>query len=126
MTTEEAIQWIRESKSTGKIVGSKGLVDACDMAIAALQAKQERDNPKPLTLEELRQMDGEPVWLVDGSGNEMWGLVDAGDDHPDVIDSQCGLWRGEFYNMSGDGKNGLHLIGWLAYRRKPKEVKTKC
>lgn len=78
----------------------------------------------PLTLDQLIEMDGEPVWLVDGGGNEMWGLVDTGNDHIDVIDSQSGLWRGEFYNMSGDGKNGLHLIGWLAYRQKP-EVATK-
>lgn len=28
----------------------------------------ERENPKPLTLDELREMDGEPVWLVDGNG----------------------------------------------------------
>lgn len=32
------------------------------MALAALRAQQEREDPQPLTLEELRKMDGEPVW----------------------------------------------------------------
>ena len=33
-------------------------------ATQALRAQQERENPKPLTLEELREMDEEPVWCV--------------------------------------------------------------
>ncbi|WP_143436216.1 hypothetical protein [Intestinibacillus massiliensis] len=37
---------------------------ACKEALAALREKQERDVNPPLTLEELRGMDGEPVYLV--------------------------------------------------------------
>ncbi len=33
------------------------------LAAEALQEKAKRENPKPLTLEELRQMVGEPVYI---------------------------------------------------------------
>jgi hypothetical protein len=43
----------------------------------ALRMKEARDNPKPLTLGELRERDGKPVWTVtngvDGSGR--WELI---------------------------------------------------
>ena len=125
MNEEEAILWMQGTKIVWVAEGYKAGAVACDLAIAALRAQQERENPEPLTLDELREMDGEPVWLVDGSGNEMWGLVDAEHDCADVIDCQFGLWNGVFYNMTGDGKRGLHLVGWLAYRCKPKEG-SKC
>lgn len=69
----------------------------------------------PLTLEELRQMDGEPVWvhiagslrgLVDADG--VWGLVDADDS---VV---C-------FNL-GEGIDFSEIAG-LVYRRKPSGVK---
>lgn len=44
-----------------------------------------------LTLEELRGMDGEPVWCVDGHGNACWCLVNCDDGLPclfrDIWDS---------------------------------------
>lgn len=85
------------------------------------RTQQEAELNEPLTLDELRKLNGEPVWLVDGDGNELWGLVDATNDPPEVFDSQYGLWLGEFYNMTGDEKMGLHSEGWVAYRHKPKE-----
>ena len=81
------------------------LKDAMQMAIAALREKAEREDPKPLTLEELRQMDGEPVWLDRAGG--IYGLVDV----PDRV-----VWL---------DRGGCHAIGDLegiAYRHKPKEV----
>ena len=101
--------------------GTEKTVEALELAITALHAQQEREKNKPLTLDELRKLNGEPVWLVDGDGNELWGLVDATNDPPEVFDSQYGLWFGEFYNMIGDEKMGLHSEGWVAYRHKPKE-----
>ena len=76
----------------------------------------------PLTIEELREMDGEPVWCVDGYGNACWCLVNCDDGLPCCYDNETGLWDGSFYEMSGDGKYGLHKTGWLAYRRRPEEV----
>lgn len=92
--------------------------EACRLAVAALRAQQEHENPNPLTLDELRQMDGEPVFLVD--------LVHKSD--PKVSDL-LGGWivftkhdqngfiprGGGFFSTDGYGKT------WLAYRSK-KEV----
>ena len=71
-------------------------------------------NP-PLTLEELREMDGKPVWIVGVSAiNNFKG-------HWDICD-----WRTERsvlfpYCMESPGLDLYGLI-WLAYRRKPEEA----
>ena len=75
---------------------------------------------KPLTLDELRQMDGEPVYLVieDINGFKppltMWVLIACADD-------DAGIWltnslggRSHYENSLDDG---IH-----AYRRKPEEA----
>ena len=72
---------------------------------------------EPLTLERLREMDGEPVWCADGEGHSCYCLVNA--ESEDCIDSECGAWCFGFYGMTGDGENGLHNMGWLAYAHKP-------
>ena len=54
-------------------------VQALDMAITALSPPNE-----PLTLEELRKMDGEPAWWDDGEGS-CWGIIS--------VDS-AGMWGG--------------------------------
>lgn len=64
---------------------------------------------KPLTLDELRQMDGKPVWIQEGSAGHWELSVDAADylEDRDL----------DFYGMiAWDG--GLHQLGWLAYRCK--------
>lgn len=50
------------------------ILEANRAALAALREKQERENPKPLTEEELRQMMGEPVWCV-YEGGASWFIV---------------------------------------------------
>lgn len=77
--------------------------------LAALRAQAERENPKPLTLEELREMDGEPVYCVYpgcSTGGE-WFLVN----------SQGACKNGGFLNFR-------HYGEWLAYRHKPEEVQA--
>ena len=56
---------------------------------------------KALTLDELRKMDGEPVWLVNQNGGR-W-----------VIMSGVYLWNSR--------KNADYGKTWLAYRQKPEE-----
>ena len=53
--------------------------EAIDMAFAALSPPND-----PLTLEELRKMDGEPAWWDDGEGS-CWGIIS--------VDS-AGMWGG--------------------------------
>lgn len=66
----------------------------------------------PLTLEELREMDGEPVWICDPDGSDgMWALVDLE------------------YELCRTAKGGIAIFDtygktWLAYRRKPEEETT--
>lgn len=69
------------------------------------------DTNVSLTLEELREMDGEPVWIVPmrGSGGFCtWMLVDAEYE-------LCREAHGEMAVFENCGKT------WLAYRRKPEE-----
>ena len=78
-------------------------------AIAEKLCREARDENPPLTLEELREMDGEPVW-VECLGNKdysVWTIVDF------CLD---GIHTKYFYadfNYYGDE--------WLAYRRRPEE-----
>lgn len=103
MTREEAIQ--RIETHTQYFVPVEDL-PALEMAIDALRAQQEAEKNEPLTLDELREMDGEPVWVVCLTDTDLscWGFHDE--------DGVCGYCA----NFSDDdyGKT------WLAYRRKPK------
>lgn len=159
MTSDEAIKVLEdgkwwddysyyrpETKDSDK--AKDDLLDAIDIAIAALRAQEEAKSPcaacgyggkhldappctecpahpkvaeknDPLTLDELRQMMGQPVWCEDGSGNSSWCLVSdlySNNDCVSSIDGDTGVWSGAFYGMTGHGKHGLHEIGWLAYR----------
>lgn len=64
----------------------------------------------PLTLEELREMDGEPVWIVQINGElrPFWGLVDVEDES-----AANRLYAALFEDYGAE---------WLAYRRKPEEA----
>ena len=67
---------------------------------------------KALTLDELRKMDGEPVWVEfqDGSGG-CWGLVHI------TVFTHIVFANGHFCTV------GKPYYGktWLAYRQKPEE-----
>lgn len=60
----------------------------------------------PLTLEELREMDGEPVWVCKPNGtNGVWGLVDLEYQMVRLHGGGMAIWE-------NNDKS------WLAYRRK--------
>lgn len=67
----------------------------------------------PLTLEELREMDGEPVWIER-----------CGSDSPDDKEWALVFVRGGFCRTSvgNIAYFPLYGIGWLAYRHKPEEA----
>ena len=106
MTTNEAIEILRKNRPTSdtRPCGME-LCDALDMAISALRQQETVTNHNglnaPLTMEELRQMDGEPVWCV-----SLGAKLSRGD----------GWYIGvNNWHMGGYGKT------WLAYRQKPEE-----
>lgn len=82
--------------------------EACTMAIAALRAQLEAEKNEPLTLEELLQMGGEPVWVefvektVGRPIPPLWMLVNVCEKQL-VADFEYIDWTDE---------------GWLAYRYK--------
>ena len=83
----------------------------CKIALKALHAQQQSNDP--LTREELRKMDGEPVW-VQTPGIPQYGrwVIVAG------VDTEYGqrtLYCQGDYTCRNYGRD------WIAYRRKPEE-----
>nr|WP_255575784.1 Lar family restriction alleviation protein [Caproiciproducens faecalis] len=81
---------------------------------------------KPLTLEELRKMDGEPAYCVNSRGDGKWAIVHICDD---IQDSFCGdgnseEWEFAYYGLTDDS-NQLLDGAWLAYARKPEQEEFK-
>ena len=82
-----------------------------EIAAAALREKAEREDPKPLTYEELWQMNGEPVYLDGFEWRVSYGVS--------TINGSLCLATGfdSWIPLDGYGET------WFAYRHKPKEVK---
>jgi Lar family restriction alleviation protein len=83
-------------------------------AIAKWNRRTQPEN-KPLTLDELRQMGGEPVYCVDADGSGAWALVHTQDEV--CTDANYGDWEFYCYGWRDGGK--MNENGWLAYRHKP-------
>lgn len=98
---------------------SDELKEAVHAAIAALREKAEREDPKPLTLEELRQMDGEPFYVKLIAYDNYYY-------YPAILDCVGGvdvaIWCGsesDYLDLRYYGET------FLAYRHKPREGR-KC
>lgn len=84
-----------------------------ELTVEALREKLARENPEPLTLEELRHMDGEPVWIVAKHYRTFADVVYImGRDKGDAF---VGFKICHNLQENGHGKT------WNAYRHKPKE-----
>ena len=88
----------------------KRCIDAYDMAISALR-QQGQERNAPLTLDELREMGGEPVWVQSPGVPEYgrWAIVEG-------VGENC-LFLHDDFTCHDYGKT------WLAYRQKPEEDK---
>lgn len=88
----------------------KELQPAFELAVTALREKEEREDPKPLTIDELKQMIGEPVYLVYAFAEPCeWVVFDHHND--DGFGTPDNSW----WFAKGYG------TAWIAYRHKPKE-----
>jgi len=70
---------------------------------------------KPLMLAEIERMEGEPVFVQQGDGQEFWAIVQGG--MPDTGETDP-----DFVNMEYDdpvGHFGLHVLGWRAFKHRP-------
>ena len=66
---------------------------------------------EPLTLEKLRGMDGEPVWIVDVGPHKWYGPGWAIVDRDNCLVRTVKNWNAVFFESYGER--------WLAYRRPP-------
>lgn len=105
MSIEEIIETLegfqRMSEGISGVVNDAERAQALREAIALLRTHPEAQPNEPLTLEELREMDGKPVWGADG---QLY-IVNVENDY--AADKHRGfrmLWTREFF-----------------YRRPPKE-----
>lgn len=76
-------------------------------AIAMLKTHQEAQPNEPLTFDELREMDGQPVW---DTRLQVWGLVDLG--------------MAIVVSKKGDIELNIAAAEGRLYRRPPKEETT--
>lgn len=92
-------------------------------AADVVEVNHGRMDPKPLTLDELRRMVGEPVWAVRTDGGDMIREKKAA---PCVLDYTVGFGAMRPTVIAIYGRNlslGESDYGktWLAYRQKPME-----
>ena len=117
MTREEAIKILeypvkKWSMEWDEREDGLSYYEALDMAISALRQQETVANRnEPLTLDELRKMDGEPVYCVEITGRQEW------------------LFRrdGGFADMYGEFTSDHFMVWdnygklWWCYRQKPEE-----
>ena len=108
ITARQAAEWFVNRLEKTPMPGAREMFQ---LAAAALQEKAEREDPKPLTLEELRRMDGEPVYIVYAFAEPSeWVVFDHHNDDGFGTKDNC-WWFAKGYGTA-----------WEAYGRKPKEV----
>ena len=115
MTIEEAITFSEYAQIMAE--DKPGLRAFYRLAESALRAQQQAEANKPLTLDELREMEGEPVWCeIRFKGKPpFYGIVHG--------ENVTGF-------ITGDDKPvnlaithvGAYGLAWLAYRHKPEEA----
>lgn len=115
MTIDEAIKAMQNIDLVLSVTESEH--EAARMAISALRAQQERENPQPLTLEEVKEH------ITKGHPNDIKPLYV--DFKPTIPIDYTSRWR-DAYNLSRliAGRGDEYGKTWIAYRSKPKEENT--
>lgn len=115
MTIDEAIKAMQNIDIVLSVTDSEH--EAARMAISALRAQQERENPQPLTLEEVKEH------ITKGHPNDIKPLYV--DFKPTIPIDYTSRWR-DAYNLSRliAGRGDEYGKTWIAYRSKPKEENT--
>ncbi|MDU7339308.1 MAG: hypothetical protein E7L17_14490 [Clostridium sp.] len=94
-------------------IDEENAIDKVVRAAVAFNAENLRPAPEnnPLTLDQIRQMDGQPVYIKDipPYDYEAWKIIS------NIDDEQVDFTEGDGYRLSGYNKT------WIAYARKPKQ-----
>lgn len=106
----------------------KDVADALELAINALRAGgKDKGVPtmpagQPLTLEQLRGMDGQPVWIMESPD---WGHWELSEDAADYLADRDTSLYGITY-PAHDCKGGVHQLRWIAYAYPPAHIDRKA
>ena len=111
MTQDDAVTVIeRLAHTEAKWPGTEDTLEALSMAVNALRTTPALRND-PLTIEQLQEMDGEPVWIVDVGPHKWYGPGWAIVDRDNCLVRTVKNWNAVFFESYGER--------WLAYRRPP-------
>lgn len=120
ITAEAAdrIEQLRAELTNERIDNTNLIGELATVAAERDRYKAERENPQPLTLEDLRGMDGEWVWAISSDPDltvSAWAYIVASQAHT--------LWEYKPDRLLGNVQLDFENYGktWLAYRSKPKE-----
>lgn len=106
------IEWFRPYLHTGEAIPA-------DVVIENIRSMPTLTPPnEPLTLDQLREMDGKPVWIVEYPDWGHWELSEDAEDY--LCDRDTELYGLTYPDP--DGKVGLHKLGWLAYAYPPAHI----
>lgn len=113
MTAEEAIATITGAQVIVPNRDPDKFVAAIDRALISLRLERQKYTPKPLTIKELQQMHGQPVWMEE---EKVWGIINV---------DEYGQWKGiphiTFYFKSVRCDWNIVKRKLTCYRHKPKE-----
>ena len=114
----DAIERLKSELTQEKIDNTNLIGELATVAAERDRFKAERENPQPLTLEDLRGMDGEWVWAISSDPDltvSAWAYIVASQAHT--------LWEYKPDRLLGNVQLDFENYGktWLAYRSKPKE-----
>lgn len=121
MTIDKVIEILDSRKSPETEQDFEDFDTAIETAINILKAHPDKQPNEPLTLEELRKMGGEAVWISpvkeNGEVPARWMIV-SGYTRKEIYLFEPSIHIMQCYDRKSYGKT------WLAYRRKPEEGET--
>lgn len=122
MTIDEAIKNREDCLKYLENIGRRAnpeCVEAVRWSVKALKAMRSVTTGNPLTLEQLRERNGRPVWIVESPDWGHWELSEDAEDY--VADRDAELY-GLTYPPDPEGNGIIHKLGWLAYAYPPANI----
>lgn len=118
---ETAIKWLQNEIRSLRLAptingcGPENWADLLEIMQTCLEAVKgcfvDTNKMSPLTLNQLREMDGQPVWVVDVGPHKWYGPGWAIVDRDNCLVRTVKNWNAVFFESYGER--------WLAYRRPP-------
>lgn len=125
---ETAIKWLTEEVRSLRMApkingcGPENWADLLEIMETCLEAVRsdfvDTNKMVPLTVEQLREMDGKPVWIVEQPDWGHWELSEDAEDY--LCDRDTGLYGLTYPDP--DGKRWLNQLGWIAYAYPPAHI----